>query len=204
MLRHVGEIAERVDEVLHIPLCLRQNLAGVEGFNLADDRLVLLDGVSEAMQQGAAFVRRHLRPGRLCEGMRRGPHGPVDILGREHGKFSQHPPAARIDRLHRFASRSGHILPPHHTFQWRRGEKLFDFRQQGNGGGHRTRLHRGREAEPPEKVCSSRSHRSAGLRIQGFHLGWRSPLNASQKAGGLPSRLTRPADRPTSPRQPSR
>ena len=54
VLGHFGEVADRGHEVGDVALGVRLELAGVEGFDLADDWDAAFDFVGEAMEQGAA------------------------------------------------------------------------------------------------------------------------------------------------------
>ena len=54
----IGEVAERVHEILNVPFGLSVDLSGVEGLDLRDDLLSLLDRVGQSMQQDAAVVGR--------------------------------------------------------------------------------------------------------------------------------------------------
>ena len=85
VLGHFGEVADRGDEVGDVALGVRLELAGVEGFDLADDRDAAFDFVGEAVEQGAAFVRGHGGPAGGVEGFLGGGDGGVDVLGGEAG-----------------------------------------------------------------------------------------------------------------------
>ena len=135
--RHVGEVAKRVDEILHIAHRLVENLPGIERLDLADDRLVLLDRVGQPVEQHPPLVRREPGPRRSGEGMGGRPHGPVDVLRREGVDLGEHPAAAGVERLDRLAGRSGHVLSADHRLERRRGEKRFNFGQEANVAGRR-------------------------------------------------------------------
>ena len=95
MLGHVGEVAESVDEVLHVAGRLTENLAGVERLDLGDDRLVLLDGVGEPLEEptGREIVARDRRIEIVMVAAGRPPEGDPARIGHLH-----RPSAAGRDR----------------------------------------------------------------------------------------------------------
>ena len=122
-------VAQRVDEVLHVAFGLGEDLAAVEGLDLGDDRLALLDGVGQPVQQHAALVGRHFGPAGLGERRGRGLHGPIHVVRLHGGDLGQHLLRTRVAGLERLAVRGRHVLAADHGQQRAAFEKRFDFGQ---------------------------------------------------------------------------
>ena len=85
VLGHLGEVANRGNEICDVALGVGFELAGVEGFDLADDGDAAFDFVGETMEDGAAFVRGQRRPAGGVERFLGGGDGGIDIFTGEVG-----------------------------------------------------------------------------------------------------------------------
>lgn len=81
MLRHIGEVAECVNEVLHVSLGMGEEFARVKRLDLANDLFVLLNGVGKSLEVHAPLIGRHGGPAAGAKRLGGRLHGPVDIVG---------------------------------------------------------------------------------------------------------------------------
>ena len=136
--RHLREVPHRLDEVLHVGRGLGEHLAGVEGFDLGDDRCFRFHGVGQAVQQHSPIGRRHGRPAGTRESDCRGADGPINVLRLHRVERGQDSPGARVARFERFAAGGACVFAADDCRQRRSREECGNFIQHVEGDrGHK-------------------------------------------------------------------
>jgi hypothetical protein len=135
MACHVGEVAERADQVAHIAGSMRQQLAAVERLKLGEHMLVFLKDVGKAMQVHAAIVGGHRSPAAGAEGVVGGGDGRLNVVCSQGMHLGEHLTGSGVAGGDRFTARAGDILAPHHARERSAAEKRLNFRKERNSGG---------------------------------------------------------------------